>query len=94
MQLLPAGVYRLEGRSIGIAPASDGRSYWSLNCQDGRENGRVPLINPQNASGLFSGTFTVGPDCPVQTLVFVARPSDATDRFVGQIDRVRLIPAR
>jgi len=93
MQLLPSGTYRLEGRSANFDPAHDAQSYWVLSCRNGREIGRVPLVKSQEANGLFAGTLVVGPDCPVQILALVARPSEAADRLTGQIDQARLVPA-
>ncbi len=82
----------MEGRIADIDPASDGQSYWLLSCQNGKEISRIPLIKPQSVGGLFGGTFAVKADCPVQALTFVARPSEATNRFVGQIARARIVP--
>jgi hypothetical protein len=92
LQLLPPGSYRLVGHSIGIDQAQSAGSYWVLNCQGGRELGRVEVPNSSVAHGAFSGTFSVPADCPVQTLVLMARPSDAVSGLSGQFDRVELVP--
>lgn len=94
MQLLPPGAYRLDGHSLGIDQAARSLPYWVLSCQDGRELGRVVVPNSVQAKGAFGGRFTVPPGCPVQTLMLIARPSDAITGVSGQIDRVRLAPAR
>lgn len=94
MQLLPPGIYRLEGRSRGIEQAPRALPYWTLSCQDGREAGRVVVPNSTVAQGVFEGRVTVPRDCPVQTLALVARPSDQITGLSGQIDRARLAPAR
>ena len=93
LQLLPPGSYRLTGHSIGIEQTQDARPYWLLSCQGGRELGRVEVPNSNVANGVFSGVFSVPADCPVQTLVLMARPSDAVSGLSGQFDRVELVPA-
>lgn len=92
-QLLPPGVYRLSGHSIGIEQADGARPYWTLECQEGRELGRVEVPNSNVGNGNFTGTFIVQADCPVQTLVLKARPSDAMTGLSGQFDRVELVRA-
>lgn len=94
VQFLPPGTYRLSGHSIGIEQAEDALPYWTLRCQNGREFGRVEVPNSSVAKGHFTGTFSVPADCPVQTLVLTARPSDAVSGLSGQFDRVELVPAR
>ncbi len=94
MQLLQPGKYRLAGRSIGIDQIPDAHPYWMLRCSDGRELGRVNVPNSTVANGNFSGTFVVPAGCLVQTLVLVARPSDAVTGLSGQIERVELAPIR
>ncbi len=93
LQLLPPGNYRLNGHSVGIEPAAGALPYWTLRCQAGRELGRVELPNSSVANGNFSGMFSVPAGCPVQTLVLMARASDAIAGLSGQIDRVALVPA-
>lgn len=94
LQLLPPGSYRLNGHSIGIEQATGALPYWTLRCQNGRELGRVEVPNSNVANGNFTGMFSVPADCPVQTLVLMARPSDAVSGLSGQIDRVELVPAQ
>jgi hypothetical protein len=94
LQLLPPGVYRLSGHSIGIDQAAGALPYWVLRCQNGRELGRVEVPKSSVANGNFTGTFSVPADCPVQTLVLTARPSDAVSGLSGQFDRVELVPAQ
>jgi hypothetical protein len=94
LQLLPPGVYRLSGHSIGIEQAAGALPYWVLRCQNGRELGRVEVPNSSVAKGNFTGTFSVPADCQVQTLVLTARPSDAVSGLSGQFDRVELVPAQ
>ncbi len=94
LQLLPPSSYRLTGHSTGIEQAAGALPYWTLRCQDGRELGRVEVPNSSVAGGNFSGTFSVPAGCPVQTLLLMARPSDAVSGLSGQIDRVELSPAR
>lgn len=94
VQLLPPGDYRLQGRSTGIDQPEVSRPYWSLTCRDGRELGRVVMPNSAQANGMFTGQFSVPRGCPVQTLALVARSSDVVAGVSGQIDQVRLYPAR
>lgn len=93
LQLLSPGNYRLSGHSVGIDQIQGARPYWVLNCQSGRELGRVEVPNSNVANGVFFGTFSVPADCPVQYLVLIARPSDALSGLSGQFDRVELAPA-
>lgn len=92
IQLLPPGKYRLAGHSLAIEQADTARPYWALICQGGRELGRVEVPNSRVASGTFIGTFNVPMNCSVQTLVLVARPSDAVSGLSGAFDRVELMP--
>lgn len=94
LQLLPEDTYSLTGHSSGIDQTATTRPYWTLTCRSGRELGRIPLPNSGEAGGTFSGTFTVGSGCPVQTLTLVAQASDAVGGSSGQIDRVQLAPVR
>lgn len=94
VQVLPSGDYRLEGHSRDIEQPEQSLPYWVLSCRSGRELGRVVVPNSSKANGAFTGTFTVPADCPMQTLALVARPSDEIAGMAGQIDRVRLAPAR
>jgi len=94
VQLLPPGVYRLEGHSRDIEQPARSLPYWVLNCRSGRELGRIIVPNSSQANGVFSGAFTVPVDCPMQTLMLVARPSDEIAGVEGQIDLVRLVPAQ
>lgn len=93
VQLLPPGNYRLNGHSVGIDQIQGERPYWVLSCQSGRELGRVEVPNSSVGNGVFSGTFSVPADCPLQNLVLIARPSDAVSGLSGQFDRVELAPA-
>jgi hypothetical protein len=93
LQLLPPGSYRLSGHTIGIEQPAGALPYWTLRCQDGRELGRVEVPNSGVANGNFTGTFSVPAGCPVQTLVLMARSSDAIAGQSGQIDRAALMPA-
>lgn len=92
-QLLPPGVYRLEGRSGGIEQSAGASPFWTLICLDGRRLGRVPVSNSARNKGMFSGSLTVPADCPQQTLVLMAQPSDAATGLSGQIKDIRLKPA-
>lgn len=94
MQVLPAGVYRLEGHASGIMQDKNSLPYWALTCRNGHELGRVILANSTRAGSAFGGQFNVPRDCPVQTLSLFARPSDAVSGVSGQIDRVQLQPVR
>ncbi|KQM62008.1 hypothetical protein ASE75_14820 [Sphingomonas sp. Leaf17] len=93
-QLLPPGVYRLTGHSVGIDAVDSARPYWSLKCMNGREIGRIEVPNSTVANGIFRGVFSVPAECPVQVLVLTARSSDAVAGLTGQFDRVELAPAR
>lgn len=95
MQLLPPGTYRLSGRSAGIDQPTVSRPYWSLTCRkDGRELGRIDILNSAQAGGVFGGGLNVPANCPVQTLTLVARPSASLLGLTGQIEEVRLAPAQ
>lgn len=93
VQLLPAGRYRLNGHSLGIEQSPGALPYWTLRCRDGRELGRVEVPNSSVAKGNFSGIFSVPPDCPLQTLDLLARPSNAVTGLSGQIDHLEVVPA-
>ena len=92
VQVLPPGTYRLLGRSEGVDQAPQSRPYWTLQCQDGRELGRVPLPASAEAKAPFAGMFNVPVGCPVQTLVLVAQTSDAMTGLSGRIERAELAP--
>lgn len=94
VQILPPGTYRLAGRSEGVDQAPQSRPYWTLQCQDGRELGRVLLPASANAKAPFAGTFSVPSGCPVQTLVLVAQASDAVAGLSGRVDHAELLPLR
>ncbi|NNM78586.1 hypothetical protein HJG53_16990 [Sphingomonas sp. ID1715] len=95
IQVLPAGDYRLVGRSAGIDQDEGARPYWILTCRrDGRELGRIVLPNSSRLNGLFSGQFSVPSGCPVQVLALVARPSNSASGMTGQIEQARLYPVR
>lgn len=94
MQLLPAGSYRIHGRSRGIDQPELSRPYWALTCQDGRELGRVVLTDSEENDGRFTGRFTVPPGCAVQKLALVARSTDDIMGVSGQIDSAQLVPDR
>lgn len=91
-QVLPPGIYRLTGHSIGIDQPGPALPYWTLRCTDGRELGRVAMSSSAEANGVFTGTFTVPEGCPMQTLELIAQPSDMISGLSGQIDRVELMP--
>ena len=91
-QLLPAGIYRITGRSRGIDQPERSRPYWALTCQDGRELGRVVLSNSDQSGGRFAGRFTVPQGCEMQTLSLVARSTDYIMGVSGQIERAKLVP--
>lgn len=92
LQIMPPGTYRLFGRSEGVDQAPQSRPYWTLQCQDGRELGRVPLPASAEAKATFAGMFNVPVGCPVQTLVLVAQTSDAMTGVSGRIDQAELVP--
>jgi len=92
IQVLPPGEYWLAGHSIGVDQDVAVRPYWLLSCSDGRELGRVYMPNSTQAKGRFEGRFTVPADCPVQSLMLVARPTDNVAGLSGQVDWVSLQP--
>lgn len=92
MQVLPAGAYRLEGRGSGIQGASNALPYWSLVCADGRELGRVTMVNSSENEGTFAGRLDVPPTCSVQTLSLVAPSSSEAGGLTGQIVHAQLTP--
>jgi hypothetical protein len=91
-QMLPAGAYKLQGRSRTIEVPDRSRPYWVLLCRDGRELGRVEVANSNRANGRFEGRLSVPSDCAVQTLSLIARTSDAITGVSGQIDQASLTP--
>jgi len=93
LQFLVPGQYQLQGRSIGIDQPDDSQPYWSLTCRDGRELGRIPVLNSNQDSGLFTGTLSVPSNCPVQNLSLIVRPSDMQLGVAGQISELQLGPA-
>lgn len=92
MQMLPAGTYRLEGRSSGIEQPQRSLPYWSLTCTNGRELGRIIVPRSGQASSVFTGLFRVPGNCPVQTLALIVRPSDEVGGVTGKIERALLEP--
>ena len=92
LQLLPAGRYRIEGRSQGINQTGQSLPYWILTCHDGRELGRVPLTNAGQSSAHFTGLFTVPKDCRAQKLSLMVRSTDDIMGVSGQIESARLVP--
>lgn len=93
MQILPPGSYRLEGRSTGIDESENELPFWRLACVGGRELGRVVVPSSAQADGVFAGHLTVPPDCEVQVLSLVARPSGKIGGSFGQVEQVQLFPA-
>lgn len=93
-QLLSPGDYILQGHSLDIDLPAGAAPYWTLACVNGRELGRIAVPNSAQAAGNFEGRFTVPTGCPVQYLLFVARPSDAVSGLNGQIDRVQIRAAQ
>lgn len=91
-QWLPAGRYRLNGRSSGIDGPASTRPYWVLKCRGGQELGRVQITPSPDEERAFSGEFTVPGDCPIQTLSLVARAVDGIEGSSGQIREVQLAP--
>ncbi|RDS76757.1 hypothetical protein DL238_03455 [Alteriqipengyuania lutimaris] len=91
-QVLPPGSYRLFGRGTAVDQSDLTRPYWSLNCADGRELGRVELTNSAERSTPFEGRFDVPGNCPVQTLALIIRPTADIAGVSGQIDSVQLEP--
>jgi hypothetical protein len=93
LQFLPPGTYRLRGQTAGISQNKDARPYWLLTCYDGRELGRLELPNSDVSNGNFSGTIEVPPNCAMQMLAMVARPTGATVGSSGQINSIQVEPA-
>ncbi|TXC72006.1 hypothetical protein FSB78_14400 [Sphingomonas ginsenosidivorax] len=91
-QYLPPGIYDLRGKSADITQASAARLYWKLDCEGGRELGRVEMLAAQYRGGRFAGHLSVLADCPIQRLSLVARPNDAIEGLTGRITEVRLAP--
>lgn len=92
LQSLQPGAYKISGHSIGINQPANSRPYWSMQCGNGREIGRIELPNSDVGKGNFNGTFNVPEGCVVQTLTLIAQPSDAVSGLSGQIDRIALKP--
>jgi hypothetical protein len=91
-QMLPAGSYVLEGRATGDALPEGQQPYWVLNCNDGREIGRVAMPPLIGKPARFSGKIVVPAECPSQMLSLIARSPDAIGGGRGQIDELRLQP--
>lgn len=91
-QLLPAGSYRLEGRSSGLNQPANSRPYWTLSCENGQELGRIVMPNSEEDHGRFAGRFTVPSACPVQILALIARPTDKIAGVSGSITHAQLQP--
>lgn len=91
-QVLPPGRYLLRGEARGIAAPEQERPYFSVLCADGRE--LVRSVLPGAGERTFSNSFTVGGDCPVQTLVLVARPTDNAAGIEGSVTTVTITPSR
>lgn len=94
LQMLPPGKYRLTGSGSGLDQPDLSMPYWTLTCLAGGELGRINLIRSKQEVSTFSGRFTVPGNCPVQTLSFVARPTDSFTGIQGRINRVELTPDR
>lgn len=94
VQLLPPGIYSLQGQSEGVEQEPDALPYWTLACRGGKELGRVDVPNSADAGGRFTGLLRVPAYCPVQALTLMARPSQAVAGLSGRITRVELRPAR
>ncbi len=94
LQMLPSGQYRLTGSGSSLDQPQLSMPYWTLVCLNGEELGRINLIRSKQEISTFSGRFTVPENCPVQTLSFVARPTDSFTGIQGRINRVELTPDR
>lgn len=95
VQLLPPGNYRLVGRSSEIDQPASSLPYWTLTClHNGREVGRLDMMNSTSAGGMFHGTFQVPVGCSIQALVLTARPSSAVSGSSGTIMQAQLVPVR
>lgn len=90
MQMLPVGTYRLSGTAAGIDQPNASMPYWTLTCRDGRELGRVAINRLRQNANSFAGRFDIPSGCPVQTLAFVARPTDGIAGVSGRINSVEL----
>jgi hypothetical protein len=92
VQMLLPGKYALVVHSMAIDQEPNARPYWSLTCNDGHELGRFEMPNSSQGNGRFQGRFSVPANCPVQTLMLVARPVDSVTGLSGQIDHVLIAP--
>ncbi|MBN2974449.1 hypothetical protein JW805_20895 [Roseomonas aeriglobus] len=93
MQLLPPGRYDLTGRSEDLEQPADTRPYWALQCDTGRELGRIDMPNSAEDGGRFAGSFTIPSDCRAQNLKLVVRPSNSVAGVTGKILSVQLHPS-
>ena len=93
IEMLPPGIYRVDGRTSEIAQSPDALPYWQLLCRAGRELGRVTIPSSIEADGRFTGQFVVPADCPVQTLTLMASASGAIGGLSGQIQTIRVVRA-
>jgi hypothetical protein len=93
LQVLPAGSYIVRGHSLGIKKQPDDKLYWSLNCENGIEIGKVDVPDSANSGGRFKGVLNVPVDCPLQKLALMVYPAENSVGVSGQIDYVQLEPA-
>lgn len=91
LQMLPAGRYRIEGKSLGSFGSGNAAPYWSLICLDGSELGRVAISSGDNPRA-YAGNITVPAGCPIQWFSLVARPSPSIGGQSGEVVRVALRP--
>ncbi|MXP27954.1 hypothetical protein GRI58_03845 [Porphyrobacter algicida] len=92
LEMLPPGIYHLDGQSSGISQPSGSLPYWSLTCLNGNQLGRFNLTNSDVNGGRFSGELKVPAHCNIQVLSLIARSSDEVEGLTGQILHVALRP--
>lgn len=78
LQLLPPGRYDVVSALASIKPA-DARLYWSAQCVDGVELGRIALSSQVSDRPVVNGSFTVPATCPALWWTLVAPFDNATD---------------
>lgn len=90
--LLPAGAYRLHGRSSALDDREPSRSYWRMTCPGGREIGRVSIAG-SGENVPFAGMIVVPADCSVQVLSLIAWPSQGIAGVSRRVHSVAITPS-
>lgn len=91
-QMLPPGSYRLRGHSTPSDLPEASRPQWTITCDNGAEILRLDLPGGTGELVSFSRDFVVPEACRRQTLLLVARATDAIGGIAGQIQDAAIEP--